>query len=100
MDKTIRKYSNLEEMKADEIREWQRRSAAERMEAVREITLAAYRIKGLITDVPRLERTLVRLPQPESKYLSEDLIAAKLAAGRPQDIADVAAQRKAAEDQK
>ena len=28
---------------------------------------------------------------------SEDLIAAKLAAGRPQDIADVAALRKAAE---
>ena len=30
---------------------------------------------------------------------SEDLIAAKLAAGRPQDIADVAALRKAAETQ-
>jgi len=30
---------------------------------------------------------------------SEDLIAAKLAAGRPQDIADVAALRKAAESQ-
>jgi hypothetical protein len=100
VDKTIRKYSNLEEMKADEIREWQQLSAAERMEAVREITLAAYRIKGLITDVPRLERTLVRLQQPESQYPSEDLIAAKLAAGRPQDIADVAALRKAAEDKK
>jgi hypothetical protein len=66
MDKTIRKYGNLEEMKADEIREWQQLSAAERMEAVAEMTLAAYRIKGLITDVPRLERTLVRLQQPES----------------------------------
>jgi hypothetical protein len=31
---------------------------------------------------------------------SEDLIAAKLAAGRPQDIADVAALRKAAEGKK
>ncbi len=31
---------------------------------------------------------------------SEDLIAAKLAAGRPQDIADVAALRKAAEGRK
>jgi hypothetical protein len=30
----------------------------------------------------------------------EDLIAAKLAAGRPQDIADVAALRKAADAQK
>jgi len=66
MDKTIRKYRNLEQMKSDEIREWQQLSAAERMEAVREMTLAAYRLKGLITDVPRLERTLVRLQQPES----------------------------------
>ena len=65
MDKTIRRYSNLEDMKADETREWQRLSAAERMVAVAEMTLASYRIKGLITDVPRLERTLVRLQQPE-----------------------------------
>ncbi len=65
MDKTIRKYSNLVEMKADEIRDWQRLSAAERMEGVAEMTLASYRIKGLIADVPRLERTLVRLQQPE-----------------------------------
>jgi len=66
MNKTIRRYNTLDEMKADEIREWQQLSAAERMEAVAGMTLMSYRIKGLITDVPRLERTLVRLQQPES----------------------------------
>ena len=70
MDKTIRRYGNLEEMKADEIREWQQLSAAERMETVAEMTLASYRIKGLIKDVPRLERTLVRLQQPEGLWIS------------------------------
>ncbi len=66
MDKVIRKYDSLEAMKADEYVEWQRLPAHERMNAVARMSLAAYQMKGLAPDVPRLERTLVHLPYPES----------------------------------
>jgi hypothetical protein len=62
MDKTIRVYRSLDEMKADEYRYWQSRPVHERMDAVSELTLAMYAMKG--ADVPRLERTLVRLQCP------------------------------------
>jgi len=65
MDKVIRKYSSLDAMKADEYRDWQRVPVYERMRAVAEITLAAYKMKGQTPDVQRLERTLVHLPFPE-----------------------------------
>ena len=68
MDKTIRKYSGMaafEEAKADEYRYWQSRSAQERMEAIAEITLTQYALKGMAPDVPRLQRTLVHLQRPE-----------------------------------
>ena len=65
MDKTIRKYTSHREMKADEYRYWQSRPVWERMDAVAEITLTAYALKGMAPDVPRLERTLVRLQRPE-----------------------------------
>ena len=60
MDKTIRVYQSLDEMKADEYRYWQSRPVHERMDAVAEITLATYATKGAAPDVPRLQRTLVR----------------------------------------
>ena len=66
MDKVIRKYSSLEAMKADEYRDWQQRPVHERMRAVMELTLAAYKMKGQVPDVRRLERTLVHLQFPES----------------------------------
>jgi hypothetical protein len=65
MDKSIRKYANLDEMKADEYRAWQELPAHERMRAVAEMTLAAYQMKEGGTDVRRLQRTLVHLQFPE-----------------------------------
>ena len=61
MDKTIRVYDSLDEMKADEYRYWQSRPVHERMDAVVELTLAMYAMKGEPPDVPRLQRTLVHL---------------------------------------
>ena len=65
MDKTIRKYTSHKEMKADEYRYWQSRPVHERMDAVSEFSLAAYAMKGLAPDVPRLQGPLVRLPRPQ-----------------------------------
>ena len=64
MEKTIRKYSSLDEMKADEYRYWQSRPVHERMDAVSELTLAMYAMKGAAPDVPRLQRTLIHLRRP------------------------------------
>ena len=65
MDKTISRYASLDEMKADEYRDWQQLPVHERMNAVAEITLAAYRMKEPAPDVRRLQRTLVHLQRPE-----------------------------------
>jgi len=46
MEKTIRKYTSLDEMKADEYRYWQSRPVHDRMDAVSELTLAMYATKG------------------------------------------------------
>jgi hypothetical protein len=59
MDKTIRKYANFDEMKADEYRYWQSRPVHERVAAVSQLTQEHYAMKGEVTDVPRLQRTLV-----------------------------------------
>ena len=66
MDKVIRKHTSLDVLKADEFRDWQALSPQERMDAVAEITLAAYQMKGQTPDVRRLQRTLVHLQRPES----------------------------------
>jgi hypothetical protein len=60
MDKTIRKYTDLDEMKADEYRYWQSRPIHERLAAVSELSQEHYALKGAAPDVPRLQRTLVR----------------------------------------
>jgi hypothetical protein len=68
MDKTIRKYASvadLDEIKADEYRYWQSRPLHERMAAVSEITQEQYAMKGAVRDVPRLQRTLVRIERPQ-----------------------------------
>jgi len=66
MNSTLRRYTSLDEMKADEYRYWQSRPAYERIDAVEELNLAARAIKGLEpeTDVPRLQRPFVRVPCP------------------------------------
>ncbi len=60
MDKTIRRYTDFEEMKADEYRYWQSRPIHERIAAVSELTQEQYALKGAAPNVPRLQRTLVR----------------------------------------
>ena len=64
MDKSIRVFTNPDDMKAEEYRYWQGVSVQERMRAVWEITLETYRLTGEIKDVPRLQRTLVRIERP------------------------------------
>ncbi|MGD0226867.1 MAG: hypothetical protein ABSF71_31455 [Terriglobia bacterium] len=66
MDKVIRKFTSFEALKTDEYRDWQKLPAQERMDAVAEITLEAYQMKGPTPDVRRLQRTLVHLQRPES----------------------------------
>ncbi len=65
MDKTFRKYTNHQEMKADEYRYWQSRPVYERMDAVSELTTAAYSLKGMALDVPRLQGPLIRIQRPK-----------------------------------
>ena len=66
MEKTIRKYTDFEEMKADEYRYWQSRPVHERIDAVEEMIQTAYALKGweMEPNVPRLQRPFVRLPCP------------------------------------
>ena len=64
MEKIIRKYTSHKEMKADEYRYWQSRPVGERMDAVSELTTAAYALKGIAPDVQRLQGPIVRLPRP------------------------------------
>ena len=59
MDKTIRKYTNFDEMKADEYRYWQSRPVHERMAAVSELNEEGYTMTGMRPDEFRLRRTLV-----------------------------------------
>jgi hypothetical protein len=66
MDKVIRKYTNRDALKTAEYRDWRRMPAHERMNAVTEITLAAYQMKEPTPDVRRLQKTLVHLQRPES----------------------------------
>jgi hypothetical protein len=62
----LRKYTSFDEMKADEYRYWQSRPVHERMDAVEELNLAAYAMKGMESapDVSRLQRPVVRLSCP------------------------------------
>ena len=60
MDRNIRKYTDFDEMKADEYRYWQSRPVHERVAAVSELTQEQSAMKGEAPDVPRLQRTLVR----------------------------------------
>ncbi len=62
----LRKYSDFDEMKADEYRYWQSRPAHERLDAVEEMVRTAYALKGweIEPDVPRSQRPFVRLPVP------------------------------------
>lgn len=59
---TIRKYTDFDEIKADEYRYWQSRPVHERLDAVAELSLMGYQWKEPWRDVhSRLQRTLVRV---------------------------------------
>jgi hypothetical protein len=64
MDKRITKYDSFEAMRAAEYREWHRLPPRERIRAVMDISVATYAMKGRALDVPRLQRTLVRVQRP------------------------------------
>ena len=55
----IRKYTDFDEIKADEYRYWQSQPGHERVAAVSEHTQEGYAMKGNAADVPRLQRTVV-----------------------------------------
>ena len=66
MEKTLRKYTSFDEMKADEYRYWQSRPVHERMDAAVEMAQIAYALKGweMAEDVPGSQRLIVKLPCP------------------------------------
>jgi len=66
MDKTIRRFENLDAMKDEEHAYWQSRPAHERMSAISEITSALYQLKEPTADVRRIQRTLVHLQRSQS----------------------------------
>jgi hypothetical protein len=61
VDKAITTFESLEELKAEELRQWQSLPAYERLRAASELTLALYRMKEPDRDVRRIQRTLVHL---------------------------------------
>ena len=61
MDKAITTFESLEDLKAEELRQWQSLPAHERLRAASELTLALYRMKEPDRDVRRIQRTLVHL---------------------------------------
>jgi broad specificity phosphatase PhoE len=62
MDKTIRRYTDIDEMKADEYRYWQSRPVHERLDTAAELSVIGYQWKEPTRDVQsRLQRTLVRV---------------------------------------
>jgi hypothetical protein len=82
MDKTIRKFASFNAMKAEEYRAWQALTPADRLNAAAELSIGLYSMesrpsgaaekrpsgtaKEPFKNVPaRLQRTLVRLQQPQ-----------------------------------
>ena len=56
---TIRRYTDLDSMKADEYAYWQSQPPHVRLAAAAELTAEAYAMKGVV-HVPGLQRSLVR----------------------------------------
>lgn len=65
-DWTIKKYTDFDEIKADEYRYWQSRPVWERLDAVEELIETAYALKGisLPPPLPRSQWAVLRLPCP------------------------------------
>lgn len=59
-DWTIRRYTDFDEIKADEYRYWQSRPVHERLDTAAELSIMGYQLKEPTRDVQqRLQRTLV-----------------------------------------
>ncbi len=67
MDKTIRRVTDLNAQREETYEYWRGRSAAERMNAVAEIVLNAYALRGIDLDRVQSQKQLVRLIIPEWK---------------------------------
>jgi hypothetical protein len=67
MDKTIRRVTDLKEQRMETYRYWRSRTAAERMEAVAEIVLDAYSMKGIDLASRSPNKTIVRIQSPSWK---------------------------------
>ena len=65
MDKTIRKFASFEDLKDEEYRYWQSVPPSERIAAVFDHSVDAYRVKGIAADGQGLKRTLVRFERPQ-----------------------------------
>jgi hypothetical protein len=66
MDKTIRKFASFDAMKAEEYRAWQVLPPAARLDAAADLSVGLYSLKEQSKHVStRLQRTLVRLQQPQ-----------------------------------
>jgi hypothetical protein len=61
---TFRRYTDFDEIKADEYRYWQSRPIHERVAAIGELTVEGNTMKGFKPDDFRLQRTLVRFERP------------------------------------
>lgn len=57
----FKRYDSVDAMKADEYAYWRERSPQERFAAVSQISSEAYGLKDPGANVPRLQRTLVRI---------------------------------------
>ena len=61
MNKTIKRFASLQQLKAHECLAWREVSPAERLRAVTEISAALYAVKGSMPDVRRLKGSAIRL---------------------------------------
>jgi hypothetical protein len=61
VDKTIRRFSSLDMMKADEYAAWRGVSPRERLRAVMDISTDLYGLKGQAPNVRRFQRSLIRI---------------------------------------
>lgn len=63
MEKTIRKFASIDEMKDEEYRYWQSVTPAERIAAGHQLSVEGYRAYGYSADGTELKRVAVRIEQ-------------------------------------
>jgi hypothetical protein len=69
MDKTIRKFSSFEAVKDEEYRYWQSVRPSERIAAVYQHSVDAYRMKGIVADGQGLKELLSALNAQHVRYM-------------------------------